>query len=423
MDIEKVIAREVLDSRGNPTVEAEVVLQDGTKGSAIAPSGASTGEFEAWELRDWESKRYLGKGVLKVVEGIEREISPLLAGRCILEQRVLDKAMLQKDGTKEKSKLGANGILSVSLACAKAGAMSLQLPLYRYVGGINTGKMPIPMMNIVNGGAHSDSNMDIQEFMIVPIGVRRLPKNQFAEALRWCTEVYHALKKLLKNWGASTSVGDEGGFAPDLASDEAVLDILLDAIAEAGYEAGKEKDFMISLDVAASEWKDEKRGKGHYLLKKQGLEMTTKELILHYESLVTKYPILSLEDPLDEEDWEGWKELTKQIGDKVLLVGDDLFVTNEERLRRGITERAGNAILIKPNQIGSLTETIDTVRLAKEHGFVTIMSHRSGETEDTTIADLAVGLTTDFVKMGAPCRAERTAKYNRLLRIEEELYQ
>lgn len=420
--IQKVIAREVLDSRGNPTVEAEVVLQDGTKGSAIAPSGASTGEFEAWELRDWESKRYLGKGVLKVVEGIERELSPLLTGRCILEQRALDKAMLQKDGTKEKSKLGANGILSVSLACAKAGAMSLQLPLYRYVGGINIGKMPIPMMNIVNGGAHSDSNMDIQEFMIVPIGVRRLPKNQFAEALRWCTEVYHALKKLLKNWGASTSVGDEGGFAPDLASDEAVLDILLDAIAEAGYEAGKEKDFMISLDVAASEWKNEKRGKGHYLLKKQGLEMTTKELILHYESLVEKYPILSLEDPLDEEDWEGWKELTKQIGDKVLLVGDDLFVTNEERLKRGIVERAGNAILIKPNQIGSLTETIDTVRLAKEHGFVTIMSHRSGETEDTTIADLAVGLTTHFVKMGAPCRAERTAKYNRLLRIEEELH-
>lgn len=420
--IQKVIAREVLDSRGNPTVEAEVILQDGTKGSAIAPSGASTGEFEAWELRDWESNRYLGKGVLKVVEGIEQEVSPLLSGRCILEQRTLDKAMLQKDGTKEKSKLGANGILSVSLACAKAGALSMQLPLYRYVGGINTGKMPIPMMNIVNGGAHSDSNMDIQEFMIVPVGVRRLEKNQFAEALRWCTEVYHSLKKLLKNWGASTSVGDEGGFAPDLASDEAVLDILLDAIADAGYEAGKEKDFMISLDVAASEWKNEKQGKGHYLLKKQGLEMTTKELILHYESLITKYPILSLEDALDEEDWEGWKELTKQMGDRVLLVGDDLFVTNEERLRRGITEKAGNAILIKPNQIGSLTETIDTVRLAKEHGFVTIMSHRSGETEDTTIADLAVGLTTDFVKMGAPCRAERTAKYNRLLRIEEELH-
>ena len=419
--IQRVVAREVLDSRGNPTVEAEVILQDGTKESAIAPSGASTGEFEAWELRDWESKRYLGKGVLKVVEGIKQEVSPLLAGRCILEQRVLDKAMLQKDGTKEKSKLGANGILSVSLACAKAGAKSMKLPLYRYIGGINTGKMPIPMMNIVNGGAHSDSNMDIQEFMIVPVGVRRLEKNQFAEALRWCAEVYHSLKKLLKNWGASTSVGDEGGFAPDLASDEAVLDIILDAIADAGYEAGQGKDFMISLDVAASEWKNEKQGKGHYLLKKQGLEMTTKELILHYESLVAKYPILSLEDPLDEEDWEGWKELTKRLGDKVYLVGDDLFVTNEERLTKGIKEKAGNAILIKPNQIGSLTETIDTVRLAKEHGFITIMSHRSGETEDTTIADLAVGLNTSFVKMGAPCRSERTAKYNRLLRIEEEL--
>lgn len=417
--IQSVVAREVLDSRGNPTVEAEVILQDGTKESAIAPSGASTGEFEAWELRDWESKRYLGKGVLKVVEGIKQEVNPLLVGRCILEQRALDKAMLQKDGTKEKSRLGANGILSVSLACAKAGAKSMKLPLYRYIGGINTGKMPIPMMNIVNGGVHSDSNMDIQEFMIVPVGVRRLEKNQFAEALRWCAEVYHSLKKLLKNWGASTSVGDEGGFAPDLASDEAVLDIILDAVADAGYEAGT--DFMISLDVAASEWKNEKRGKGNYLLKKQGLEMTTKELILHYESLVAKYPILSLEDPLDEEDWEGWKEITKRLGDKVYLVGDDLFVTNEQRLRKGITEKAGNAILIKPNQIGSLTETMDTVRLAKEHRFITIMSHRSGETEDTTIADLAVGLGTSFVKMGAPCRSERTAKYNRLLRIEEEL--
>ena len=417
--IQSVVAREVLDSRGNPTVEAEVILQDGTKESAIAPSGASTGEFEAWELRDWESKRYLGKGVLKVVESIKQEISPLLTGCCILEQRALDKAMLQKDGTKEKSRLGANGILSVSLACAKAGAKSMKLPLYRYIGGINTGKMPIPMMNIVNGGVHSDSNMDIQEFMIVPVGVRRLEKNQFAEALRWCAEVYHSLKKLLKNWGASTSVGDEGGFAPDLASDEAVLDIILDAVADAGYEAGT--DFMISLDVAASEWKNEKRGKGNYLLKKQGLEMTTKELILHYESLVAKYPILSLEDPLDEEDWEGWKEITKRLGDKVYLVGDDLFVTNEQRLRKGITEKAGNAILIKPNQIGSLTETMDTVRLAKEHRFITIMSHRSGETEDTTIADLAVGLGTSFIKMGAPCRSERTAKYNRLLRIEEEL--
>ena len=419
--IQNVKAREVLDSRGNPTVEAEVILQDGTKGSAIVPSGASTGEFEAWELRDWESKRYLGKGVLKVIDGIEKEIRPVLLGQCVLEQRVLDHIMLQKDGTKEKSNLGANGILSVSLACAKAGAEYMKLPLYRYIGGISTKNMPIPMMNIVNGGAHSDSNMDIQEFMIVPIGVSKLKEHRFAEALRWCTEVYHSLKKLLKNWGASTSVGDEGGFAPDLASDEAVLDIILDAIADAGYEAGRGKDFMISLDIAASEWKDKKKGVGHYFLKKQGLEMTTKELILHYESLITKYPILSLEDPLDEEDWEGWKELTKRIGDSVYLVGDDLFVTNEERLKKGIMMKAGTAILIKPNQIGSLTETMHTVCLAKEEGFITIMSHRSGESEDTTIADLAVGLGTTFVKMGAPCRSERTAKYNRLLRIEEEL--
>lgn len=283
------------------------------------------------------------------------------------------------------------------------------------------GELPIPMMNIVNGGAHSDANIDIQEFMIVPVGVRRLEKNQFAEAVRWCAEVYHSLKKLLKNWGASTAVGDEGGFAPDLASDEAVLDILLEAIADAGYQAGPDKDFMISLDVAASEWKDNEFGMGNYLRKKQGLRMTSEGLIAYYEALVAKYPILSLEDPLDEEDWEGWQELTRRIGDKVMLVGDDLFVTNRERLHRGITEKAGNAILIKPNQIGSLSETVEAVRLAKEHGFVTIMSHRSGETEDTTIADLAVGLGTAYVKMGAPCRGERTAKYNRLMKIEEEL--
>ncbi len=418
-NIIKVKGREVLDSRGNPTVEAEVLLVDGTKECAMTPSGASTGEFEALELRDGEQKRYAGKGVKCAIEHVTEDIQDALFGSCVLGQRELDNRMLAADGTKDKSGFGANGILAVSLACAKAGAKWQKEPLYRYVGGINTGCMPVPMMNIINGGAHSDANIDIQEFMIVPVGVKRLQKHRFAEAVRWCAEVYHSLKKLLKNWGASTAVGDEGGFAPDLASDEAVLDILMDAIADAGYRAGE--DFMISLDVAASEWKDKEKRKGHYLLKKQGLVCTTEELISYYERLTSKYPILSLEDPLDEEDWEGWQELTKRLGDKVYLVGDDLFVTNTERLEKGIEKRAGNAILIKPNQIGTLTETMDTVRMAKEHGMITIMSHRSGETEDTTIADLAVGLGTPFVKMGAPCRAERTAKYNRLMKIEEEL--
>ena len=417
----KVSAREVLDSRGNPTVEAEVQLKSGVKASAMAPSGASTGEFEAWELRDKESERYGGKGVQKVVEGIKEEMHTALSGRCVLEQKKLDDALCKADGTKEKSHLGANGILAVSLACAKAGAAHLGQPLYRYVGGLAIGEMPVPMMNIVNGGAHSDANIDIQEFMIVPVGMRRLKENAFAEGLRWCSEVYHSLKKILTNWGVATSVGDEGGFAPDLASDETVLGLLMEAIADAGYTAGKDGEFMISLDVAASEWKDREKGKGHYLLRKQGLAHTSESLIDYYEELVLKYPILSLEDPLDEEDWEGWQELTRRLGDKVLLVGDDLFVTNEERLKKGIKKTVGNAILIKPNQIGTLTETMKTVRLAKEHGYVTIMSHRSGETEDTTIADLAVGLATPYVKMGAPCRGERTAKYNRLLAIEEEI--
>lgn len=419
--ITKVKAREVLDSRGNPTVEAMVGTENGMAASAMAPSGASTGEFEAWELRDRESDRYMGRGVKKVVEGVERDLHNALSGKCVLEQRSLDAILCRTDGTKEKSKLGANGILAVSLACAKAGAMYRKEPLYRYVGGINTGRMPVPMMNVVNGGAHSDARIDIQEFMIVPIGMQKLQENAFAEALRWCSEVYYSLKKILKNWGVSTSVGDEGGFAPDLASDETVLDILMEAIADAGYKAGREGEFMISLDAAASEWKDKENGIGHYLLKKQGKEFTSEQLIDYYETLVSKYPILSLEDPLDEEDWEGWKCITERLGTKVLLIGDDLFVTNEERLKKGILNKVGNAILIKPNQIGTLTETIDAVRLAKEHGYVTIMSHRSGETEDTTIADLAVGLSTPYVKMGAPCRGERTAKYNRLLVIEEEL--
>ncbi len=419
--IAKIKAREILDSRGNPTVEAEVVLKDGSRGMAAAPSGASTGEFEAWELRDWESERYGGKGVQKAVSGVQETIAPELVGSSVLNQKKLDDRMRYLDGTKEKARLGANGILAVSLAAAKAGAEYIGQPLYRYVGGINYGRMPIPMMNVVNGGAHSDSNIDIQEFMIVPVGIARLKENSFAEGVRWCTEVYHSLKKILKKWGVSTAVGDEGGFAPDLASDETVLDILMDAIADAGYQAGKEKDFMISLDVAASEWKDKEHGTGHYLLKKQGVEYSTQGLISFYEKLLNKYPLLSIEDPLDEEDWEGWKELTERIGDRVILVGDDLFVTNKQRLQRGIEEKAANAVLIKPNQIGTLSETIETVQLAKEHGYVTIMSHRSGETEDTAIADLAVGLGTPYIKMGAPCRGERTAKYNRLIRMEEEL--
>ena len=416
-----VNAREVLDSRGNPTVEAEVILKDGTKASAMAPSGASTGEFEALELRDGVNERYGGKGVLRAVENVKEEIGAVLTGKCVLQQRYLDLCMCRKDGTKEKLRLGANGMLAVSLACAKAGAAYRKEPLFRYIGGIFAQEMPVPMMNIVNGGAHSDANIDIQEFMIVPVGMRRLKDNAFAEGLRWCSEVYHSLKKILKNWGVSTAVGDEGGFAPDLASDETVLGLLVDAIADAGYTAGKDGEFMIALDVAASEWKDKEKGKGHYLLKKQGISHTSESLIAYYEELIGKYPILSLEDPLDEEDWEGWQTLTKRLGDKVLLVGDDLFVTNEERLARGIKKGVGNAILIKPNQIGTLTETMATVRHAKEHGYITIMSHRSGETEDTTIADLAVGLSTPYVKMGAPCRGERTAKYNRLLVIEEEL--
>jgi len=419
--IAKVKAREVLDSRGNPTVWAEVCLLNGKKGSAMAPSGASTGEFEALELRDKEPERYGGKGVRNVADAIQKELHSALAGQNVLEQNKIDRILCETDGTKEKSRLGANGILAVSLACASAGATCQSEELYRYVGGLTGNRMPVPMMNIVNGGAHSDAAIDIQEFMIVPVGMRKLKQNAFAEGIRWCSEVYHSLKKILRNWGVSTAVGDEGGFAPELSSDEAVLGLLLEAIADAGYTAGKDGEFMISLDLAASEWKDKERGCGNYFLKKQGIFHTSESLISYYEELVRKYPILSLEDPLDEEDWEGWKKLTKRLGDKVLLVGDDLFVTNEERLKKGIEWNVANAVLIKPNQIGTLTETMETVQTAKTHGYVTIMSHRSGETEDTTIADLAVGLSTPYVKMGAPCRGERTAKYNRLLAIEETL--
>ena len=420
-EIVRVSAREVLDSRGNPTVEARVYLKDGTTGCAMAPSGASTGEFEAVELRDGDAARYGGKGVQKVVAEVNKEIYGVLAGQSVLLQRELDERMRLLDGTKDKSKLGANGMLAVSLACAKAGAAYQGEALYRYVGGLTAGTLPIPMMNIVNGGAHSDANIDIQEFMIVPVGMKGLKENAFAEGVRWCAEVYYSLKRILKKWGVSTAVGDEGGFAPDLTSDETVLDLLLEAIADAGYSAGRDGEFMLALDLAASEWKDREKGPGHYLLPKQGIAHTSDSLIRYYEELVKKYPILSLEDPLDEEDWEGWKRLTECLGDQVLLVGDDLFVTNEERLRKGIAGQTGNAILIKPNQIGTLSETMETVRMAKENGYSTILSHRSGETEDTTIADIAVALNAGQIKTGAPSRSDRVAKYNQLLRIEEEL--
>lgn len=414
-EITDVFAREVMDSRGNPTVEVEVRLEDGSSGTAIVPSGASTGEFEAVELRDGGS-RYLGKGVEKAVNNINEILAEEIMCRNALRQYEIDNVLINADGTKNKSKLGANAILGVSLATAHAAANAQNIPLYRYVGGVSGNVMPVPMMNILNGGAHSSNSVDVQEFMILPAGACC-----FKEGLRWCVEVYHTLKTILKSRGLSVAVGDEGGFAPDLSSDEEVIELILEAIEKSGYSYGDGKDFMISLDVAASEWKNKKSGVGHYILPKTGKEYTTDELIAHWEDMVNKYPIYSIEDPLDEDDWEGWKMLTAKIGGRVILVGDDLFVTNVERLRKGIELKAGNAILIKPNQIGSLTETMEAVKLAKKHGFKTIMSHRSGETEDTTIADLAVGLNTGLIKTGAPCRGERTAKYNRLLRIEEEL--
>ncbi len=419
--ISEIRAREVLDSRGNPTVEAEVFLSDGATGRAMTPSGASTGEYEAWELRDGDPGRYGGKGVRKAVAVIQNELCVALKGNDALDQHRIDHILCSTDGTKVKSRFGANAILAVSLATVKAGAAYKKEQVYRYVGGLTADHMPVPMMNVINGGAHSDANIDIQEFMIVPVGMRKLKEHAFAEGMRWCAEVYQSLKKLLKTWGVSTSVGDEGGFAPDLSSDEAVLDLLLEAIADAGYSAGREGQFMLSLDIAASEWKDKEGRKGCYFLKKQGISHTTKSLIDYYEELIDNYPILSLEDPLDEEDWEGWSELTQRLGDKVMLIGDDLFVTNQARLLEGIRRKAGNAILIKPNQIGSFTETMEAIQTAKEAGYTTILSHRSGETEDTVIADLAVGFSTPYVKMGAPCRGERTAKYNRLTAIEEEL--
>lgn len=414
LGIEKVVGREILDSRGNPTVEAEVTLVDGTVGRGTAPSGASTGEFEALELRDGDKDRYLGKGVEKAVNNINTVINEVLTGLDASDIYAIDKAMIDADGTKDKSKLGANAILAVSIATARTASIALDIPLYRFLGGISGNRLPVPMMNILNGGAHADSAVDTQEFMVMPVGAP-----SFKEALRWCAEVFHKLKSLIKDMGDVTAVGDEGGFAPNkLTSDEEAIEKILEAVKAAGFELGK--DFMIAMDAASSEWKSEK-GIGYYKQPKSGKEFTSDELIAHWESLIDKYPIISIEDGLDEEDWEGWKKMTEKIGHKVQLVGDDLFVTNTERLSKGIKMGAGNSILIKLNQIGSVSETLEAIKMAHNAGYTAISSHRSGETADTTIADLAVALNTCQIKTGAPSRSERVAKYNQLLRIEEEL--
>ena len=412
LEIEKVIGREIIDSRGNPTVEAEVWLADGTVGRGAAPSGASTGEFEALELRDGDKSRFGGKGVSKAVENINTVINAALVGLDAADTYAVDAAMLQADGTKDKSNLGANAILAVSIAAARAAAASLDLPLYRFLGGVSGNKLPVPMMNILNGGAHAANTVDVQEFMIMPAGAP-----SFREGLRWCTEVFHALQALLKDKGLATSVGDEGGFAPDLASDEEAIQYILAAIEKAGYQPGR--DFVLAMDAASSEWKGSK--KGEYRLPKCGKVFTSEELVAHWKQLVEKYPIYSIEDGLDEEDWEGWQQMTKELGGKVQLVGDDLFVTNTERLAKGIGLGCGNSILIKLNQIGSVSETLEAIKMAHKAGYTAIASHRSGETEDTTIADLAVALNTCQIKTGAPSRSERVAKYNQLLRIEEDL--
>ena len=414
LEIVDVVGREILDSRGNPTVEAEVTLADGTIALGTAPSGASTGEFEALELRDGDKSRYLGKGVTKAVENINTKIKEVILGLDASDTYAVDAAMIKADGTKDKSNLGANAILAVSIATARAAAKALDIPLYRFLGGVGGNRLPVPMMNILNGGAHADSAVDTQEFMIMPVGAPT-----FKEGLRWCAEVFHSLKKLIKEMGDVTAVGDEGGFAPNqLKSDEDAIEKILEAIRAAGYEPGK--DFMIAMDAASSEWKSEK-GKGFYKQPKSGKEFTSDELIAHWESLVDKYPIISIEDGLDEEDWDGWQRMTAKIGNKVQLVGDDLFVTNTERLKKGIELGAGNSILIKLNQIGSVSETLEAIKMAHKAGYTAISSHRLGETADTTIADLAVALNTCQIKTGAPSRSERVAKYNQLLRIEEEL--
>lgn len=412
LEIEKVIGRQIIDSRGNPTVEAEVHLVDGTVARGAAPSGASTGEFEALELRDGDKKQFGGKGVLKAVKNINTVINDTLRGTDASDIYAVDRAMIEADGTKDKSKLGANAVLAVSIACARAAAASLEIPLYRFLGGVNANCLPVPMMNILNGGAHAANTVDVQEFMIMPAGAQ-----SFAEGLRWCTEVFHALAALLKSKGLATAVGDEGGFAPDLGSDEEAIEYIIQAIKDAGYEPGK--DFVLAMDAASSEWKSGR--KGEYVLPKCGKKFTSAELVEHWKTLVEKYPIYSIEDGLDEEDWEGWQIMTKELGDRVQLVGDDLFVTNTERLKKGIDMGCGNSILIKLNQIGSVSETLEAIKMAHKAGYTAVTSHRSGETEDTTIADLAVALNTGQIKTGAPSRSERVAKYNQLLRIEEEL--
>ena len=407
-----VTGREILDSRGNPTVEAEIRLANGIIGRGAVPSGASTGAFEAIELRDSDPKRYGGKGVTQAVQAIKTTIYDCICGKNPYCLRDIDHAMIAADGTADKSHLGANAMLAVSIACARAAARAQGLPLFAYLGGMNARTMPVPMMNILNGGAHAANNLDVQEFMIVPVGA-----SSFREALRQCAEVYHALARLLRTKGLSTAVGDEGGFAPNLSGDAEAIEYLLTAIEQAGYKP--QQDFMLALDAAASEWKTDMSGQ--YRLPKSGSQYSSDLLIAHWKHLTESYPILSIEDPLDEEDWDGWRRLTQTIGKSVQLVGDDLFVTNTQRLSKGIAQGCSNAILIKPNQIGTLTETIDAIRMAQQAGFASIASHRSGETVDTLIADLAVGMQTGQIKTGAPCRSERTAKYNRLLRIEEAL--
>lgn len=412
LEIEKVIGREIIDSRGNPTVEAEVHLKDGTIARGASPSGASTGIFEALELRDNDNARFKGKGVQKAVENINKTINQAISNMDAGDIYKIDNAMIAADGTDDKSNLGANAILAVSIACVRAASLSRKIPLYQFLGGISGNKLPVPMMNILNGGAHASNTVDVQEFMIMPVGAP-----SFKEGLRWCTEVFHTLASILKSKGLAVSVGDEGGFAPDLASDEEAIQYILKAVEEAGYQPGT--DFVLAMDAASSEWKGETPGT--YLLPKCKKTFTSQELIAHWKMLCEKYPIYSIEDALDEEDWQGWQLLTKELGSQVQLVGDDLFVTNTKRLKKGIEMGCGNSILIKLNQIGTVSETLEAIKMAQQAGYTAIASHRSGETEDTTIADLAVALSTGQIKTGAPSRSERVAKYNQLLRIEEEL--
>ncbi len=412
LKIKKVVGREIIDSRGNPTVEAEVELENGVIGRGTSPSGASTGEFEAIELRDGDKTRFGGKGVAKAVANVNTTINEALKGVDAFDTYKVDKVMLDADGTENKSKLGANAILAVSIAAAKAAAQALNIPLYRFFGGSASTRLPVPMMNILNGGAHATNTVDVQEFMIMPVGAK-----SFAEGLRWCTEVFHTLQSLLKSKNLATSVGDEGGFAPNLASDEEAIKNILEAVKKAGFKEGT--DFVLAMDAAASEWKGAK--KGEYRMPKANKVLTTAELINHWKELTEKYPIYSLEDGLDEEDWEGWQKLTDTLGKRVQLVGDDLFVTNVKRLQKGIDLHCGNSILIKLNQIGSVSETMEAIKLAQRNGYTSVVSHRSGETEDTTIADLAVAMNAGQIKTGAPSRSERVAKYNQLLRIEDAL--